>query len=139
MISATLVTVCLLAGVALLRALSYLRMRITSSAMNSIPGPATGSFWTGHMSNLFDRHGMEFHQSLATSYGPNLATCLATVSESLIRILGDLHPTVNTSHPNNCSTIPRALYTAKILVLVTRSFAANLEISYHWTNARTAA
>ncbi|EKM49762.1 uncharacterized protein PHACADRAFT_131561 [Phanerochaete carnosa HHB-10118-sp] len=46
-----------------------LRNFVIRSPLDNIPGPERPSFWTGHVKDLFGRHGWDFHDRLARQYG----------------------------------------------------------------------
>ncbi|EKM49765.1 uncharacterized protein PHACADRAFT_265429 [Phanerochaete carnosa HHB-10118-sp] len=46
------------------------RTFVIRSPLDNIPGPQRSSFWTGNIKDLFNRHGWNFHDTIAQQYGP---------------------------------------------------------------------
>ncbi|TCD64201.1 cytochrome P450-dit2 [Steccherinum ochraceum] len=47
----------------------FARWILSRNTLDNVQGPATTSFWKGHLSPLFNRHGWDFHRELSEKYG----------------------------------------------------------------------
>ncbi|PCH42180.1 cytochrome P450 [Wolfiporia cocos MD-104 SS10] len=61
---------CLSIAVLTSAAWRFIRWITARSPLDSIPGPSSPSFWTGHLPHFFDRHGTQFQSDIAEKYGP---------------------------------------------------------------------